>query len=405
MKSFEMSSKENKNGRREFKAILCEIHPDSCVNTVDKCGEQHNKNGITWIRQYCEQALPTISGMSLRCEFLDDERTEINGHGLTGIADGEPIFADATVIGHFTNGYIEDVETDEGVKTYCIGAGEIDASCYHNFCEKLEAQLALGIFPSGSVEFIHADDEDDIQYLYGYKEKGRIPSKFRFSGYAILGVEPADDAARIIELNENKEESQDMTEDQMKALVEMIKAELIKAQEEINKCKEECKCKVDECNEKVAEANAQVDAVIVEKEELIASSEKIKTALEECQAELKAKYEEIDSLYEERSELQEALAKAKARERIGELNEAISEFSEEERKYAEAEINAFNEAPIESEINSVVSKIWEEIGKHAKADAEERKIAEQNSIQNEVIDIFGDVEAIADGAEEDVEIF
>ena len=75
MKSFELSKKVSKNGRRHFKVILNEIYPDSCVDESNGVGTVYNKNGITWIREYCENALPSIHGMSLKCVFLVPERT------------------------------------------------------------------------------------------------------------------------------------------------------------------------------------------------------------------------------------------------------------------------------------------------------------------------------------------
>ena len=60
--------------------------------------------------------------------------------------------------------------------------------------------------------------------------------------------------------------------------------------------------------------------------------------------------------------------------------------------------------PMESEINSVVSKIYEGIGKTAKAEAE-KKVAEQNAAKAQIEDIFSVVEAVATTTEEDVEIF
>ena len=84
MKTFELAQKESKNGRRKFVTILHEIYPDSCIDETNEAGTQYNLNGITWIESYCEAALPTITGMSLRAEFLDEDRTELCGHGSTG---------------------------------------------------------------------------------------------------------------------------------------------------------------------------------------------------------------------------------------------------------------------------------------------------------------------------------
>ena len=75
-----------------------------------------------------------------------------------------------------------------------------------------------------------------------------------------------------------------------------------------------------------------------------------------------------------------------------------------EKDYAKAEIEAFNADPVNVEINSVVSKIYEGIGKTAKAD-EDKKVAEQNAAKTQVEDIFAAVEVITPAVEEDVDIF
>lgn len=388
MKMFEMSSKENKNGRRHFKAILYRIHPDSCVDEANQVGTEYQKNGITWIREYCEKALPSIEGMSLRCEFIDDDRTEILGHGDTGIVDGEPVYEDAVVIGTFNKGYIDDIEIDDEIITACIGEGEIDAQCYHNFVEKLEENAENGIYPSGSIEIMRTEENNSIIYKYGYKDKGRIPTEFIHSGYALLGIMPADDSAKLIEINENKEDSNEMTDVEIKALVSEAIDNFTNQTAEINQCKADCQ--------------AEIDKITAEKNELIATSEQIQKALDESKKEIEEVRKQLDVLWEEKRVLEKALGEAKAKERIGELNSAIASFSDEEKEYAKAEIEAFNADPVASEINSVVNKIWEGIGKSAKK-AEEKAIAEQNALKTpKTEDIFGE---IIDNDVEDISIF
>lgn len=378
MKVFEMSNKENKNGRRHFKAILYRIHPDSCVDEANQVGTEYQKNGITWIREYCEKALPSINGMSLRCEFINEDRTEILGHGDTGIDDGEPIYEDAVVIGTFTKGYIEDVQTDDGTITACIGEGEIDAQCYHNFVKKLEEDSENGIYPSGSIEIMRTEDNNAIVYKYGYKEKGRIPMEFNHSGFALLGVAPADDNAKLIEINENKEDSTIMTEAEIKALVSQSISDFTNQEAEINKCKEECQ--------------TEIEKITAEKNEIVASKEQLQKALDEVRAEFDALNKKYDELYEEAKALEKALGEAKAKERIGEFNSAIAGFTDAEKEYAKAEIEAFKADPMTCEINTVVNKIWEGIGKTAKAEAEAKAVAEQNALKsNQAEDIFGEV--------------
>lgn len=393
MKIFELSQKENKNGRRKFKTILYQIFPDDCVDEINEVGTKYNLNGITWIEEYCRQALPSIKGMSLRAEFLDEERTELCGHGDTGVIDGLPIFENAVVIGTFDEGYIDDVTLSNGETIRaCIGVGTIDGCCYHNFCEKLEHDIAEGNLLHGSVEIMKTNDNDGIVYKYGYKDQGRIPTIFEHSGYALLGVRPADPAATILELNKKhndntKEEVTSMNETEIKALITQTVESYSAVQAEMNQYKADC-------DAKVKEAAEQVETVVAEKNEAIANAETIQAALDDCKKELSETYAKIDSLYEEMEVLRKELGQAKAEKRVGEMNAAIANFSDDEKAYAQAEIDAFNADPVNSEINSVVSKIYEGIGKKTK---EEAVVVEQNSATVE--DIFAEVIV----AEEDID--
>lgn len=395
MKVFEISSRKTKNGKRKFKTILHRIYPDSCVDEVNEVGTEYNLNGLTWIREYCEKALPTIVGMSLRCEFLDDSRTEIYGHGCTDKSDGDPIFENAVQIGTFTKGYIDDVEDENGETiTVCIGEGEIDALCYHNFVEKLDSDIAQGIYPNGSVEILRTDDNDAIVYKYGYKDKGRIPMDFIYSGYALLGITPADSSAKLIELNEHKEELVVMNEDQVKAVVEQTVKMISEHNSEIEKCKQECEAKI-------AEANATVETVTAEKNEVEASVADLQAAIEQIKAEYKELNEKYDTLWEEKKVLEQALAEAKVKERLASLDTALAEFSSEQQEYAKEQIEAFKANPLESEINAVTDAILIGIGKNAKA-AADAQVAEQNSA--DLGDIFEEIHT-PNSAETDDSIF
>ena len=86
------------------------------------------------------------------------------------------------------------------------------------------------------------------------------------------------------------------------------------------------------------------------------------------------------------------------------MGDAISNFSDEEKDYAKAEIDAFKENPENIEINSIVSKIYEGIGKTAKADSE-KQIAEQNAANVKLEDIFSVVETTKSRLAEDTDIF
>ncbi len=391
MKSFEISSRNSKNGRRHFKVILHEIYPDSCVDEANGIANVYNENGISWIKEYCENALESIKGMSLKCEFLDEDRTELCGHGETEIKDGLPIFENAVVIGTFESGYITEIETEEGTKTVCIGEGTIDGLCYNNFVKKLAKDINDGDAPFGSVEILKTNGNPEIIYKYGYKQFGRIPMIFEYSGYALLGIRPADQTAKILELNNAKEEKETMERDDIRAIVAEIIDELNTSSETIAALKEECATKI-----------AEAQALVAEKEKLI---EEMNAQIAAMQGELSSAKETNEAIVAEKEELSneinslnEKLAEAEKKEKIGELNAAIADFSDEEKAYAKEEIDAFNESPLTSEINSVVNKIYAEIGKNAKS-AIEKEVNDNNDIedifseiceskQNEEIDIF-----------------
>lgn len=401
MKTFEIfneSKKKGQNGRRKFRVVLYKIFPDDCIDEENEVGTQYNSNGITWIREYCEKALPSIKGMSLRCEFLDEERTELCGHGLTDTIDGVPVFEDATMIGSFTNGYIDEIEDEDGEKFLaCIGEGEIDSSCYHNFCAKLDEDIANGIYPKGSVEIMRTEKNEGIIYKYGYKDFGRIPTEFIHSGYALLGVTPSDNSAQLIELNESKNEQEEemkpMNESEINALVKQVITEYTDQQNAISQCQADCESKI-------SEANAAVETIKSEKNELAGSVEQLQEALNKVQDEYKELDRKYNELWEERNALEKALAEAQAKERIGEMNAAISGFSEDEISYAQAEIDAFKENPVSSEINSIVNKIYEGIGKNAKV--AETRVSEQNQAVNEADDIFSAVDNGTDAEDDNI---
>lgn len=383
MKSFEISSRNSKNGRRHFKVILHEIYSDSCVDEVNEVGTEYNDNGITWIKEYCQNALDTIKGMSLRCEFLDEERTELCGHGKTDVIDDMPVFENAVVIGVFDKGYITDIETENGIKTVCVGEGTIDGLCYHNFVEKLSKDLKNGNEPSGSVEILKTEENSSIVYKYGYKDRGRIPEIFEYSGYALLSIEPADKTAKILELN-TMEENQAMGQEEIKAIVSQTISEMNSATEELEKMKAEYVKEIDAARNYAEDLKNEINGLNEHIKEL---ADKVE-ALNEANAALA---KEKEGLTVEINELKASLEEAQKREKIGELNEAIKDFSDKEKEYAKDEIEAFNASPLTGEINSIVQKIYAGIGIQSKS--EEVRLSEINQVEetNTIEDIFSEV--------------
>lgn len=379
MTTFELSSKKYKNGRRPFVATLYELQPPECV--VENIGTKYNKNGITFLEEYASQALDSIKDMSVRVEFVDDERTMILGHGLTEINDGLPLFNNATVIGHFTEGYIADVELNGTTKRCVCGKGYLDEMTYQPFIQSLETQLNNGNSVDGSVEIFRTPNNEGIVYKDGWHDYGRIPTEYIHSGWDMV-INPADSSSTLMELNtqKNKEENQIM-EFNMEEVKSVIQTTIT----ELNSKESEFTTKVAELNQVISEK----DAVISEKEnkivELNATVEQVQKALDDLK-------KEHETYWAERDALEKELGELKAKARLGELNSAIASFSEEEKKYAEVEINSFNENPMEGNVDAIVSKIFAGIGEASKKAAEEARIAELNSVKEvNVEDIFSEI--------------
>lgn len=393
MAILELSSKKYKNGRRPFTAVLYELQPPECV--VDDVGTKYNKNGITFLEEYATNALDSIKDMSVRVAFIDEDRTMISDHGDTGIEDGLPLFNDATTIGHFTEGYISDVEFGEETRRCVCGKGFLDEMAYRPFIATLEENLENGYSVDGSVEIYRTSGNDAIVYKKGWIEKGRIPTEYIHSGWDMV-MTPADPSSILLELNnlKNIKEEQKMEFDmnEIRTAIQTTMSEICS--------------KNDEYESKIAELNSVIadkDAIIAERDNTIvetnASIEQVKKALADLEM-------ERESYWAERDALQKELGELKAKARLGELNSAIEKFSDEEKKYAEVEINSFNEDPMKGDIDAIVNRIYAGIGEASKK-AESEKIAEINSMNNkvEIEDIFSEMAPVDEKIDEDINIF
>lgn len=410
MAIIELSEKKYKNGRRPFKAVLYELQPPESVE--NGIGTKYNKNGLTFLEEYCAPQLGSITDMSVRVEFLDEDRTIICGHGETGInEDGIPLFENASVIGHFTKGYIEDVDYDGATKRCVCGEGYLDEMCYPKFVASLEENLNNGINVEGSIEIFKSKGNAAIVYMNGWREKGRIPVDFIHSGWDMV-MNPADTSSIVLELNEkqSKEEKHKMSETiDMKEITSAIKETI----SEINS-------KESELNEKISEQNSVIkekDSVIAEKDakisELNASVEQLQKVLEDTKTENETYWEQIEILRKE-------IAKAKIAEKLGEVDEALSVFNEDEKEIAKEDIEQLKENinacknvdelnEVVSEVNSIKSKICMNIVAKQKA-AEKQASATAHTVETnseKVEDIFSEVcESIEVPDEgEDVSIF
>lgn len=382
-KCFELSSKKYKNGRRKFTAVLYKLQPPESV--IDGVGTQYNKNGLTFLEEYSSAQLESIKDMSVTVSFLDEERTQILDHGFTEMntKDGLPTFDNATTVGHFTKGYIDDVEINGEMVRCVLGDGFLDEMRYHAFIEKLDEDLANGDSIEGSIEIYRDEDHETIVYANGYREKGRIPQYFIHSGWSMV-MNPADTNSQLLELNENqnKEEKNEMDENK---IIEVIQ----KAITETNSVKADSEAKI-------AELNTQIEAKDAEIKEL----NEAKSVAEATATEKDGKIAELQA---ENEKLKEEVADFKKKELNSAFDEKLSVYTDEQKACVESEINSYKENPMDGDADAIISKICVNIVAKQMEDA---KVAEQNSAkEDEKVDIFSEVNSAEEEDDEDVNIF
>ena len=164
-----------------------------------------NRNGITYLEQYTRDNADSVKGMPLCAEFLDDDKDVPYGHGLTGHIKNMPVFEDSVQVGSFEDWSIEDIEIDGETHRCLCATGYINEGRYPKFVKWIEDQLANGKKLRGSVEFVGTKDNDgEIIYDGGWKEQGRVPMIYDYSGYCILSIKPSDPSAILIELNQKR---------------------------------------------------------------------------------------------------------------------------------------------------------------------------------------------------------
>ncbi len=373
---YEISSERTVAGRRPIKVVLHEIFPNT---------DSWQDNGISWNEQYTRDNLQSVIGMSIVAEFLTDDRDIPYGHGMTDIRDNMPIFEDATMVGHFDKAYVDDVEIDGVTKRVLIAEGTLDEMRYPRFVAWLREHMAESVV-KGSVEIVGKPENDGhIIYSGGWKEQGRVPQIYDYSGYAILGVKPADEAAIVMELNNKKQDDKEdcnMDEKLKNELMAVISGAIFEA----NSKWDEYYANVQAKEAEIAQLHADIQSKEAEIAQLRADMEKYQADKAAAEAGLSEANAKIAAMEDE---------KAKA-----ELNAALSPYTEEQRAVAQEDIDAFNANPGSVEINSIIGKICTDMVRVAR---EVSKAAETNTSN---IDVFGMTDETKPNKDDgDVEVF
>lgn len=390
----EISKRASKGGRVPIKIALLKIHEEAT---------ETNKNGLHWDETFVTNAMESAIMMPICAQFADETKSVPLGHGLTEtITDengiNEPVFEDSETVGVIESVAIETINNGEEDIKVLVGNGFLYNQRYPKFVKWVRLNYATSTVDT-SIEIMGTQENDNkIIYLEDEPtDEFRTPKDFVFSGTAILSLSPADDNAIVLEVAQknNKEDKKIMEFDmnEVKAVIQSTITELNSKETEFNN-------KVAELNQSIVEKDATISEQNEKIVELNATVEQVQKALDDLK-------KEHETYWAERDALEKELGALKAKARLGELNSAIEGFSEDEKKFAESEINAFNENPMDGNVDAIVNKIFAGIGQASKKAVEDAKIAEQNSAKEVAVeDIFSEMCAEAHvEEEEDLNIF
>ena len=321
--------------------------------------------------------------MSIVAEFLTEDRDVPYNHGMTDVREEDklPLFEDATMVGHFDKAYVDDVEIGGVTKRCLVAEGTLDEMRYPKFVAWLRENMADSVV-KGSVEIVGKPEHDGyIIYSGGWKEEGRVPQYYDYSGYAILSVKPADEAAIVMELNNKKLDKEDGTMDE-KTKNELMAA-VTGAVSEVNSKWEEYWAKVDtllaeisQLKADIAQKEADIKQLQADYDKEAAAKEAAEAGLTEANAAKEAAEASLVEANAKITEMQNAAA-------VAELNAVLAPYTEEQRAVAKEDIDAFNANPGSVEINCIVGKICTAMVQAAR----ESQIAETNAASQ--IDVFG----------------
>lgn len=391
---YEISSENKIVGRRPIKVVLHEVFPNE---------SEFQENGISWKEKFVLANLHSVTGMSIVVEFLSEDRDAPYGHGMTDIRDEDnlPLFEDATMVGHFDRAYVDDVEINGVTKRVLIAEGTLDEMRYPRFVAWLREHMAESVV-KGSVEIVgKPEHEGHIIYSGGWKEQGRVPQYYDYSGYAILGIKPADEAAIVMELNNKKSDKEDQTmEEKLKELMAAVTG-ISTGISEHNSKWDEYWAKVDGLQAQITQLNADIKLKEAEIAQVHADYDKEVAAREAAEAGLTEANAAKETAEAKLVEANERIAALEGDAAKAELNAALAPYTEEQRAVAKDEIAAFIENPGSVELNSIVGKICTAIVQTARDSA----TSESNSASQ--IDVFGMTEDAAKQEADDdgVDIF
>lgn len=369
IKILEMSNKMSRGGRKRIRMALLTVHQDP---------KQTNDNGLHWKELYVQNNIDSLKGMPICATFLDEDKRIPFDHGLTEIRevkDGikDAFYENSEVVGSVQYGNIETIELNGKPEKVLVAYGYLYYQRYPNFVDYIQKELKESDIKS-SIEIMGLESNDN-KIIYEEEnptEEFRTPKYFSFSGTAILGVTPADQNAYVLEVAQKLDNTSNKEEDKLDEKV--IRDIIVSTITEINDNKSELMRDVEALRADLADRDNQIA--------------ELNALIETLQSEKDSADQKSENAIAELNSLTEELNKVKADKARSDLKTAIERFSDDDKRYAEVEINAFNEDPLNHDMNTIVTKILAGIGSAKIREDEAARVAEQNA--NKDLDIYAD---------------
>lgn len=309
--------------RMSFEYVAHVIHEDKMDS---------NKNGVNWQEEYVLKNIDSAVNMPIKYE-PDYDGVPI-GHGyFTEDIDGNLVSYWSEIAGMVTAVRIDYIP-DTG-KRGLICSAYIDTIMHSDLAKWIKGRFLDGKPIDTSVEICGKKDSDNNQLpiVYeGVNKTPKVPVDFDYIGSSILGVEPADDYARFIDINS--------------------KGELVT----INKKEEEKRLKLEEQVEKLTE-DLRLQSIELDESKnanslLNANIEELNVNITELNSSATKSAEELETLRTFKEEKEKEII-------VNTFKNSLNDYDKSVVEVFKAEIEAFEADPLNYDLSSLKMSILE----------------------------------------------
>lgn len=261
-----ISVNEKVANRMTFEYVAHVVHEDKTDS---------NKNGLNWQEKYVKSQINSAIGMPIK--YAPDFDGVPTDHGyFSEDLDGNIISYYSEIAGHVLEAKVDMIPDSD--KKGLICTAYVDTIVHSDLSNWLKARFSEGKAINTSVEICGKKDENNVQLVIGYEstinKSPKIPKEYDYIGSAILGVEPADDYATFIIINEKGEEEEIMLSAKEAA------DKVIELTDDLKVANDTIKLNTESAKTELDVEKGKVETLINEKAELQTFKDKVEEELE-----------------------------------------------------------------------------------------------------------------------------